>query len=408
MKSAHCIYFILSLLLLQACGINKLKTFEFPQPEDTRDKPIQTQTKKTYALNNVFADNEFDGARLNNFERVNDSTYAVTILPENEPINSSPHYAFRIWSQKPDTIFIQLRYPTSKHRYWPKLSPDGQHWQPIDSTDFTLLKNGEIAQLRVGIHQKPLWIAAQELHNSTAAKEWASALATDTRVHIDLAGKSKLGRSLMVLDIYEESPNDKDLIVILSRQHPPEVTGYLAMQAFVEELLQNNKLASDFIKKYRILIFPMVNPDGVDLGHWRHNAGGVDLNRDWAFYRQPEVNQVVNFIVNTANRDKNKVILGLDFHSTQEDLYYTIADEHHSILYPFKDYWLQSIDLALPGYTPDDHPDPFGQPVTKAWFFKQFRADAVIYEIGDETPRSFIKTKAETAAREMIKLLILR
>jgi murein tripeptide amidase MpaA len=408
MKSTRFIYFTLLLLLLQGCGVNKLKTFEFPQPEDTNDKPIQTQVKTTYAVNDVFASNEFDGARLNNFEFVNDSTYAATILPENEPINSSPHYAFRIWSKKSETVYIQLRYPTSKHRYWPKLSEDGKHWQPIDSTDFILLNDGKNAQLRVVVNQEPLWIAAQELNNSTAAKEWATAMLTDPRVRMGLAGKSKLGRDLLVLDIYEGAPNDKDVIVILSRQHPPEVTGYLAMQAFVKELLQDNKLATDFLKKYRILVFPMMNPDGVDLGHWRHNAGGIDLNRDWAFYRQPEVNQVVNYIVNTANRDENKVILGLDFHSTQEDLYYTIADEHHSVLYPFKDYWLQSIDFALLGYTPDDHPDPFGQPVTKAWFYKQFQADAVIYEIGDETPRDFIKTKAETAAREMMKLLILR
>ena len=39
-----------------------------------------------------------------------------------------------------------------------------------------------------------------------------------------------------------------------------------------------------------------MNPDGVDLGHWRHNANGVDLNRDWSYYNQPEIKQAVNFI----------------------------------------------------------------------------------------------------------------
>ena len=36
------------------------------------------------------------------------------------------------------------------------------------------------------------------------------------------------------------------------------------------------------MEKFRVLAFPLMNPDGVDLGHWRHNAGGIDLNRDWS------------------------------------------------------------------------------------------------------------------------------
>ena len=104
----------------------------------------------------------------------------------------------------------------------------------------------------------------------------------------------------------------------------------------------------------------------------------------------------------------NNVILGLDFHSTQEDLYYSFTDDIHSVIYPFKDYWMAGIGSALEGYTPDDKPYAIGDPISKAWFYNQFNAESITYEIGDETPRDFIKLKAEVAAREMMKLLILK
>jgi len=395
--------------LIAGCSSIKLKTFEYPDPVDTNSREISYQDKKTYSINDaVFADNQFDGARLNDFTQVNDSTFQVTILPENEPINKSPHYAFRIWSSQPQTLYVQLNYPTTKHRYVPKLSTDGEHWKPIDSMNYQLIDSAKNALLRLNVENKKLWVSAQELKTSVEASNWSKQIANHKDVRFKTIGKSKLKRDLVGLDIYNGNPENKELIVILSRQHPPEVSGYLAMQSFVEEILKENRLQKDFRTNYRILVFPLLNPDGVDLGHWRHNAGGIDLNRDWAYYRQEEIKTIVNFIVNTAKASKNKVILGLDFHSTQEDLYYSFSDDMHSEIYPFKDYWMGAIDDALPNYTPDDQPFPLSQPISKGWFFKQFNAESLTYEIGDETPRDFIKLKAQVAAREMMKLLILR
>ncbi len=400
---------ILIFFLTYGCTSVKLNIFEYPKPVDTSSRSISYQDKKEYNINNAFyADNQFDGARLNGFEQLNDSTLQVTILPENEPINQSPHYAFRIWSKQPQVIYVKLNYPTSTHRYIPKLSTDGQHWKPIDSTAYQLIDSTKNALLKLTISNNKLWVAAQEIKTSTEATNWSKQIANHKDVRFKTIGKSKLKRDIIALDIYEGDPKNKDVIVVLSRQHPPEVTGYLAMQSFVEELLKDHRLQKDFRSKYRILVFPLLNPDGVDLGHWRHNAGGIDLNRDWAYYRQEEVKTVAQSIVDIANESKNKVILGLDFHSTQQDLYYSFSDDMHSSIYPFKDYWIKGIDDAILNYTPDDQPFPLSQPISKGWFYKQFNAESLTYEIGDETPRDFIKLKAEVAAREMMKLLILR
>jgi hypothetical protein len=407
-KSGLTVYLLL-IFIISACSSVKLKTFDYSKPVDTSSRVINYQDKKVYNIDDVvFADNQFDGARLNGFEQLNDSTFQVTILPENEPINQSPHYAFRIWSKQVQTVYVKLNYPTSRHRYVPKLSNNGENWKPIDSTAYQLIDSAKNALLKVSIDDKKLWIAAQELKTSTEAISWSKQIATHKDVRFNIVGKSKLNRDLVGLDIYSKDPKNKDVIVVLSRQHPPEVTGYLAMQSFVEEILKDNRLQKDFRNKYRMLVFPMLNPDGVDLGHWRHNTGGIDLNRDWAYYRQDEVKTIVNNIVDVVNESKNKVILGLDFHSTQEDLYYSFSDDMHSSIYPFKDYWMDAIDNAIPNYTPDDQPFPLSSPISKGWFYKQFNAESLTYEIGDETPRDFIKLKAEVAAREMMKLLILR
>ena len=84
--------------------------------------------------------------------------------------------------------------------------------------------------------------------------------------------------------------------MVFGRQHPPEVTGWLAMKAFVETLNGDSKLAKKFRKKYTTYVVPLMNPDGADLGHWRHNAGGVDLNRDWSQFHHPETQAVRDFL----------------------------------------------------------------------------------------------------------------
>lgn len=196
------------------------------------------------------------------------------------------------------------------------------------------------------------------------------------------------------------------MVVILSRQHPPEVTGFMALQAFLDKVLDNSPLSREFLDRYRLLVFPLMNPDGVDLGHWRHNSGGVDLNRDWAFYRQTETRLVADQIVRQAYLRRNQVLLGLDFHSTWYDVYYTNTLDPDTALPEFTDLWLSAIENAIPGYKVDERPSGLGRPVSKSWFFTQFKAVGITYEIGDNTDRDFVRLKGEASARSLMELLL--
>ncbi|WP_456376501.1 M14 family metallopeptidase [Lutibacter sp.] len=410
MNSSKSTLKFISILLLSIflASCSTVKHVIVEKPSDTKNKKIFIQQKRVFNLETmgVKLSNKFDAARLNNVEKINDTLIAVSIYPENAPINYSPHYAFKIWSKTPKTTYVQFKYPKGyKHRYVPKLKTRETDWAPISNENVFLLDS--MYTIKLALTKEPLTVAAQEIITSTDTKNWYSALINSNTnlAHYKTIGKSVLGRTIPMLDLYVGDPKEKDIVVLLTRQHPPEISGFIAFQSFLETIFEDTKLSKDFFSKYRVLVFPIVNPDGVDMGHWRHNANGIDLNRDWAFYRQPEVKAVTKAIVKTAKKSKGKVVLNVDFHSTQEDLYYTSHTIKGTTIPNFYDDWFGAIDATFPNYTPNEIRDDSTQPVSKGWFLRYFKATAVTYEVGDETPRYFVKAKAKVAAIEMMKIL---
>jgi predicted deacylase len=382
-------------------------TFEYPTPVETSNKKIQLQIKKTYHIDDVYADNLFDGARMNAFTKINDSLFEIIINPENFPINDSSWFAFRIHSDSAKTVYLKLTYNNGHHRYIPKISKDRIHWQSIDKENIIISKDETSVIFPVQLDHAMTWISAQEIINSSDVNSWINTLKNKKNTSdFKSIGKSKLDRNIPYFRIGEGSPKGKKVIILMSRQHPPEITGYLAFQHFVEELTTSHKLSSDFYKKYDIWVFPLLNPDGVDLGHWRHNANGIDLNRDWAYYRQPETDAVTKFIVKNAKQYKNKIILGLDFHSTQNDVYYVFDETFKSNLPNFQKYWTESIDRLVFPFKSKYSPEGLSKPFSKIWFYKQFNAESMTYEVGDEVSRDLIEKKARIAAITMMDLLI--
>ena len=290
--------FLVLLLSLQIIGCKKgiyqpnTRLHQFPNYVDTESRPIQYQEKKIYTTaSGVSASNQFNGARLNDFKTENDSTFTVKIEPENRPINPSPWYAFKLWSKTSKKIYLNIDYQNGKHRYLPKLSQDGKSWIDLDSN--LIVKHIGNVQFSLNVSEDTLWVAGQELFTTEHLRDWLTKIKQESpETKVSSYGKSKLGRPLYTASLFEKNKGQKEIIVLMSRQHPPETTGQLAFLHFVERLLENDPLTEKFKQKYQVLLFPMQNPDGVDLGHWRHNAGGIDLNRDWDRYNQPETKQM--------------------------------------------------------------------------------------------------------------------
>ena len=380
----------------------------FQDPVDTKNKRISIQEKKIFHFeeSGIYFSNDFQGARLNNVIEKNDSTFSILILPENTPINPSPFYAFKVWSRSPKNIYLEFNYPDGyKHRYIPKILLD-DNWIISDSVSFSQLDNK--STLKLSVDNKSKIISGQELNSSDIVYDWVNELINgkESFVNFKKIGKSKLKRPFMVIDIYKGDPEKKTVDVIITRQHPPEVTGYFAFKSYLSTILNENNLSSAFLEKYRVLAFPLMNPDGVDLGHWRHNAGGIDLNRDWSVYNQKEIKTTVDFISKTLKENDSKLVLGIDFHSTYYDVFYTNEERASTSMPYFLDNWFSSLESTIPNYKVNEQPSVSKQPVSKGWFLNAHKAVGVVYEIGDDTPRDRIKIIGKESAISMMKIML--
>ena len=148
----------------------------FKEAVDTETKPIRYQDKRTFTFtdSDVSFSNQFEGARLNAVDQLNDSIFILTILPENEPINHSPYYAFDVWSSSPKEITLKFKYPEQyKHRYVPKIKSNGV-WSVADSLAFQFDENFSSLKLQTNPIAKT--ISGQELHTSSVVYSWVNEL----------------------------------------------------------------------------------------------------------------------------------------------------------------------------------------------------------------------------------------
>lgn len=383
----------------------------------TVSKPIEKQWRGTWTFQDstTFFSNEFDGARLSGV--VNDSadTYTIVISSENSPINPSPWYAFKVWSTESREIQINFTYRDSKNRYYPKVSRDGINFLPLDTARYTPVNTvedefginavAERISIRVEVNPEPLWVAGQELYSSTDVKAWIDTISEKDFASLSTIGKSKEGRDMHMVAIGNEVP--KKALLIISRQHPPEVTGFLAMKSFIETISGDSDLAVKFREQFVTFVVPLMNPDGVDNGHWRHSAGGIDLNRDWQAFNQPETSNVKRFLEAKTSEGFDFVFAG-DFHSTWEDIYYpldsALTDDDGKIIYD----WIARIAERLPQKAAIVRPSKTldNTMVSRNYFYKQHGIPAIVFELGDNTPRDFLKEKGQVAAEELMQLLL--
>lgn len=406
--------FISFIVLISACSSSeKFSGFSY-DPEGstiTTDKEITPQHERTIGIadDGVWLTNEFAGARMNDFYKVNDTLYQVVLKPENHPVNNSPWYAFKAWADTSKTIRLRLAYEHGEHRYYPDLSTDGSSWTPIDSTSFQSDTLKGTATLKLNLSKEPIWVSAQELLTVDDYTGWADSLAQKPFIWQDTAGYSHQQRPIRKLVINDslESGTTHGVLLITGRLHPPEVTGALASLIFLEELASDSELAKRFRQKFEVLAYPLANPDGVQNGHWRHNAGGVDLNRDWIAFNQPETRAIRDDILKHVQADSlKKVFYGIDFHSTNENIFYPINRDIETFPEDFTYFWVDSLQAAFPEVEFSVEPFDTSSPITKNWIYRTFGADAVTYEVNDRADRKQLKAIAQKSARLVMKNLL--
>ncbi|OXA67806.1 hypothetical protein B0A67_21595 [Flavobacterium aquidurense] len=374
----------------------------------TVTRPVEKQWKGVFDKTGeeVFFGNDFAGARLNGVVKIDENTFSVLITPENTPINGSPWYAFKVWSKTNKEIKIRFDYPPNvKHRYNAKISSDGKKWTASENGTFVKREKDSNYVLTVKVSKDTTWIAAQELKTSKDISEWISILKNKNNTAETSIGLTAEGRKIPVFSI--GNPSAKNKILISGRNHPPEVTGHYALEAFVASLTADTPLAKKFRKNFEVYVIPLLNPDGTDGGFWRHNSGGIDLNRDYNDFNQPETKAVRDFLQREI-KDSNKLLFSIDFHSTHDDIYYTVDPNLKGNIPGFVPNWLNKVKDGIPGYTPHVKPLYFKPPTFTlfSYLFETYKTEALVFEIGDNTPKDFITKKGEVSGEEFMKLIL--
>ena len=412
-NNAKTALFVLSILVISSCSSTEPFTGFSYDPEgatETSDKPITAQHKRTIGVaeDGIWISNEYPGARMSDFYKVNDSLYQVVIKPENAPINNSPWYSFKVWADTSKNVQIRLSYENGEHRYIPDLSRDGKKWSQIENSNYQPDTLKGTATLTLSLNSDTLWVSGQELITQSTFNKWADSLATKPFVTQETVGYSHQQRpikSLTLSEVDKKSPHG--VLIITSRLHPPELPGQMAAFDFIEVLSSDSELAQKFRQHFEVITFPFANPDGVENGHWRHNAGGVDLNRDWQAFNQPETKAIRDHLLTRVKNDSLKTVYyGIDFHSTDENIFYPINRDIQTFPDDFTYQWLDALTAAFPEIEFTVEPFDTSSPITKNWIYKTFGTDALTYEVNDTMNRQKIDEVSQKAANLLMKMLL--
>jgi hypothetical protein len=141
------------------------------------------------------------------------------------------------------------------------------------------------------------------------------------------------------------------------------------------------------------------------MGYWRMNRGGMDLNRDWGPFTQPETRAIGNWIEQATA--STPLTLLLDFHSTWNDVFYGQHLSDNPTPSGFNQAWYQAVSARLGADTPawSGQHNP-GLPTAKSWARRVYGVSAITYEVGDQTPRDVIRHKARVSAEELMRTLM--
>jgi len=361
-------------------------------------------TNKECSTDTVKIDFSFSGSGNLSCEVIKSDYIKIFINPElDDSINPSPWFAFRK-SEHSKSIKLALDYKNYHHRYHPKISIDKKSWNKIDEANILKKENGKIVVIDFLPSSQKNYVASQELITNFWYNKWYNELENSGRVRREVIGFSVLKNPIPMF--FVEKNINNPYILILGRQHPPEVTGAFAMRGFINQLLNKNSLSDSFLKNYNILFVPLMNPDGVMNGYWRYNENKKDLNRDWGIFIQPETDAVNKKLTELKNK---KLALFIDFHSTFKNLFYISDIAEESPMKNFLEDWLlgsrKSLSEANYKYEIINSLNK-DNGVSKNYIYNKYKIPSVTYEVSDNEDRDVIQQSSSILAINLMELLL--
>ena len=345
-------------------------------------------------------------------EVLNEGHYKLHLLPEDEPINPSPWYGFKVTktSTLPHSpIKVTLFYGDHVHRYHPKISEDFEEWRRLSTEQLVRIADNEI-ELTFSNIEEQLFVSAQPPINNEHYEAWLTSTQKEwPSSEILTLGFSHARSPIKAL---VANPSATKIILLIGRAHPPELPGAVAYIDFVEYLLAvrtracaSRSAICQFFLDHELILVPNLNPDGVAAGYWRHNLGSTDLNRDWGKFQQPETSSV-NQLLMEKLKSGDTLTLMLDFHATNRNVLYTQTDADDTTFPNFAKAWIQAREeiATLPEIEHAPREFDSGKGTSKNYFFELSGSPSITVEIGDNTTREETKALATQFSAALISV----
>ncbi len=324
-----------------------------------------------------------------------DGHVMVTIRPENQPINPSPWYGLVVRNAGGGETQVTLRYDGGRHRYAPWQGQPGADIARLAPQRVAVAPDGRSATISLPAAPVQLLIAQPPASVDGVLAPF------EARVRAGQLQRLDVGHSIArrpIATYWHRPPAPRGTIVLITRQHPPETTGPQAFARFTDLVLGDSAAARAFRANHALMFVPLANPDGFVMGHWRHNLGGTDLNRDWGPFTQPETRALGAAMVQAAQAAP--ILAVIDFHSTQRDVVYAPPRPAGPDL---GEAMLQAIAADLDGASIRiDRAHNPGNGVLKSWARDRFGVGALTWEVGDDSPAERTRRLAEAAANALM------
>ena len=198
-------------------------------------------------------------------------------------------YYFRLDGVKGRALTIELTDVVGEYNYkpgshavgkdtYPVFSYDDETWTNIETIEW----NDEKKELRFELtpEHDSVWIA----HTPPYTLRNLERLETEfyKKPYFDRApaGWTVKGRPMPLWTI-SEAPAEAPVIWLMFRQHSWESGTSWAGDGAMRFLLGDTEEAADLRRRFIWKVFPVADPDGIEIGGVRFNVNGYDLNRNW-------------------------------------------------------------------------------------------------------------------------------
>ena len=278
-----------------------------------------TPQKITKTIDGITFDSAYDNGSLENVVSSVSDEFDCTIYNEPGELGYSKYwFRFKMSGVAGRTITLNIEHTQNRR---PVISLDGINWRRMtafEAPDYNTLI------LSFGASEDFAEVAFFYPYGvSEIFSEVAELVNSSIHASTEVIGQSYQGRDMWMVTVNDTSYPDaaKHRIWVHARVHAGEVTTTPTMLGFLEQVTEDS-LLGERLRRYCIFnIVPLMNVDGVYLGHTRWDSHGYDIERDWCDpITLPEVLNIKNHVDNFM-AGSNPIEVALNLHSSQG--YYT-------------------------------------------------------------------------------------